>query len=78
MEELNKEELYSSSFRQMNKKDKLIWLMDEYGQTVMRLAFIYVRDKQIAEDITQDVFIKCFEKMDDFKEESSYKTGYLK
>ncbi|ASV67544.1 sigma-70 family RNA polymerase sigma factor [Cytobacillus kochii] len=78
MEEWNKEELYSSSFRQMNKKEKLIWLMDEYGQTVMRLAFIYVRDKQIAEDITQDVFIKCFEKMDDFKEESSYKTWIFK
>ncbi|WLD94254.1 sigma-70 family RNA polymerase sigma factor [Alkalihalobacillus sp. AL-G] len=57
-----------------SKEERLEWLMEEYGHSVIRLAYTYVKQKQLAEDIAQDVFIKCYEKMDDFREESSYKT----
>jgi RNA polymerase sigma-70 factor, ECF subfamily len=49
-------------------------LMKEYGQSVLWLAYSYVKDKSLAEEITQDVFISCHEKMDTFREESSIKT----
>jgi RNA polymerase sigma-70 factor, ECF subfamily len=57
------------------KKDELIIsLMEKYGDIVKRLAFSYVKDESLAEDITQDVFLKCYMNIDSFKGASSYKT----
>ena len=36
-------------------------LVNKYGDTVYRLAFSYMKSKQDAEDVSQDVFIKLFE-----------------
>jgi RNA polymerase sigma factor (sigma-70 family) len=58
----------------MNKEDRLVWLMDKYGDDIARLAFSYTKQKQLSEDIAQEVFIKCYEKLDQFRNESTYKT----
>lgn len=56
-------------------KDELLeWLMQEYGQSMTRLAFTYTKQKQSAEDIAQEAFIKCYRSLDEFRHESSYKT----
>ncbi|AND41426.1 sigma-70 family RNA polymerase sigma factor [Cytobacillus oceanisediminis] len=57
-----------------NKEETIEWLMNEYGKSVVRLAFTFVKKEQIAEDIAQDVFIKCYQNLDTFRNESSYKT----
>lgn len=57
-----------------SNKEKLKYLMDEYGNNVIRLAFTYVRSKHAAEDIAQDVFLKCYENLAQFRGDSSYKT----
>lgn len=49
-------------------------LIRTYGEELLRLAFIYVKNKQMAEDIVQDVLLKAFEKSDNFRGESNYKT----
>lgn len=49
-------------------------IIDNYGESLMRLAYTYVKDHQIAEDIVQDVFIRAYEKMKDFRGESNYQT----
>ena len=49
-------------------------LIDQYGEGLMRLAYTYVKNKQAAEDVLQDVFMRAYEKRDDFKGDSSYKT----
>jgi RNA polymerase sigma factor (sigma-70 family) len=49
-------------------------IVDQYGESLMRLAYTYVKNHQVAEDIVQDVFLKAFEKQSDFREESSYKS----
>lgn len=67
MDETNKKD-------EMSKDQRLEWLMNEYGQSITRLAFTYTKQQQFAEDIAQDVFIKCYEKLDQFRYESSYKT----
>lgn len=46
--------------------------------TMLKLAYTYVKSKQIAEDIVQDVCIKAFEKQHQFRQEASYKTYLLK
>ncbi|WP_233143874.1 sigma-70 family RNA polymerase sigma factor [Lottiidibacillus patelloidae] len=57
-----------------NPEEFLIRLMEEYGQSVARLAYTYVKDKALAEDISQEVFIKCYQNLKGFRNESSYKT----
>lgn len=53
-------------------------LIDCYGNDVLRVAFLYVKDKHKAEDIFQEVFIKVFKKYDTFKGISSEKTWIMK
>ncbi|WP_409290572.1 sigma-70 family RNA polymerase sigma factor [Peribacillus sp. SCS-37] len=49
-------------------------IMKEYGQSVLWLAYSYVKDKSLAEDITQEVFISCYKNLDAFRGDSSIKT----
>jgi RNA polymerase sigma-70 factor (family 1) len=49
-------------------------LVDQHGESLIRLAFTYVKDRQVAEDIVQDVFMRAYEKRNDFKGDSTYKT----
>ena len=52
--------------------------MEEYGELLIRLALTYVKNRQVAEDITQDVFVKAFERIEDYRGEASYKTYLCK
>jgi len=61
-----------------SNKEKLSWLMDEYGDKIIRLAYTYVKSEQAAEDIAQEVFLKCYEKIHSFRRDSSYKTWLYK
>jgi RNA polymerase sigma-70 factor (ECF subfamily) len=49
-------------------------LMNLYGNDILRLCFLYVKDYHLAEDITQETFIKVYQKLDTFKNQSSIKT----
>lgn len=62
----------------LDHEEKLKWLMKAYGNDVIRIAYTYLKQKQLAEDVAQDVFIKCYEKMDTFKHQSSYKTWLIR
>jgi RNA polymerase sigma factor (sigma-70 family) len=68
---IEKEKTYIAA---LSKEERLEWLMNEYGQSVTRLAFTYTKQKQLSEDIAQEVFIKCYQNMDTFRHESSYRT----
>ncbi len=49
-------------------------LMNQYGTSVLHLAYSYVRNRQTAEDLTQEIFLKCFEKLDSYRGESGLQT----
>jgi len=53
-------------------------MMDQYGNDVLRTAFMYLKDRQRAEDAFQEVFIRVFRKYGEFKGESSEKTWIIK
>jgi RNA polymerase sigma factor (sigma-70 family) len=59
---------------QISKEEQLSWLMDEYGDMVVRLAYTYVKQKQLAEDISQEVFLSCYKNLEAFQNKSTYKT----
>lgn len=49
-------------------------LMQEYGTRVLRLVTLMVKDRDLAEDITQDVFLKVYRNLSGFRGESSIHT----
>ncbi|CAG9623306.1 sigma-70 family RNA polymerase sigma factor [Sutcliffiella rhizosphaerae] len=65
----------------LSERDK-IYLIEElftkYSTDIKRIAFLYVKDSILVEDILQEVFISCFINLEKFKGKSSYKTWLLK
>jgi RNA polymerase sigma factor (sigma-70 family) len=62
---------------ELNFEDKgelIEQLMTLYVEKVYLLAFSFVKDKGIAEDISQEVFLKCYKYIDNFRGESSLKS----
>lgn len=48
--------------------------MQSYTDDLLRLAFLYVKDWQVAEDIVQDTFLTYFVKFEQFEARASLKT----
>lgn len=53
-------------------------LIRQYGNDVLRTAYMYVKDIHAAEDIFQDVFIKVNQKLFTFEGNSSIKTWIIR
>jgi RNA polymerase sigma-70 factor, ECF subfamily len=56
------------------KKKIMSDLVDQYGQSINRLVYTYVKNSHETEDLTQDIFVKCYQKLDQFSGDSSYST----
>jgi RNA polymerase sigma-70 factor, ECF subfamily len=68
-------ELHLSAQQDAEVKEYILAdLMDAYGDIVKKIAFTYVKDINLAEDIAQDVFVNCYHHLDSFKQHSSYRT----
>ncbi|MFI8685748.1 sigma-70 family RNA polymerase sigma factor [Rossellomorea sp. NPDC077527] len=48
-------------------------IMDEYGERLTKLAYNYVKDWNLAEDIVQDVFVTCYRHYEKIDEILSFK-----
>lgn len=49
-------------------------IMSRYGQDILRLVYSYVNNKELAEDLTQDIFVKCYKSLHTYKGKSSLRT----
>lgn len=56
------------------REQALEQLVDAYGDGVLQLAYFYVRDRDLAEDIFQEVFTRVYTHLDRFRGESSPRT----
>ncbi len=61
-----------------NRTEALEHLMREYGTKVLHLAYYYLKDRHLAEDVAQEVFIKAYRNWDSFRGESSVYTWLYK
>ncbi|MGD8190764.1 sigma-70 family RNA polymerase sigma factor [Brevibacillus ginsengisoli] len=59
---------------QLSKEVVLESLMRDYGQQILQLVYLCIRDHTLAEDITQEVFLKAYKGLDHFRGESDVKT----
>ena len=53
-------------------------IMAEHGDYLLKVAYLYVKNEATAEDIVQDVFIAFYQKQQQFRQESSYRTYLVK
>lgn len=49
-------------------------LMEVHGQKLLQLIYSYVGNKEVAQDLTQEVFVKCYQKIHQYNQKSSLKT----
>ncbi|RHW43369.1 sigma-70 family RNA polymerase sigma factor [Neobacillus notoginsengisoli] len=49
-------------------------LMQEYSDDILHLVYTYVKNRTTAEDLTQEIFLKCYEKLSQFNQQASIKT----
>ena len=53
-------------------------LMNNYGNDIFRMCYLYLKDYQLAEDATQETFIKAMRSYESFENESSEKTWLIR
>lgn len=53
-------------------------MIDEYGTSIWRMCYMYLKDKQLAEDAMQDTLIKIYEKYHTFQGSCSEKSWVMK
>jgi RNA polymerase sigma-70 factor, ECF subfamily len=49
-------------------------IMRRYGQEILQLVYSYVKNGAIAEDLTQEIFIKCYQHLHTYTGQSKLKT----
>lgn len=62
----------------MSTEEILERLMREYGDSVFRMCFLYLKDYHLAEDATQETFIKAMRSYDSFLHNSKEKTWLIR
>jgi len=58
--------------------EHLATIMQEHGEYCLRVAYLYVKDWAIAEEIVQDVFFSYYRQQDRFEQRASLKTYLVK
>ncbi len=53
-------------------------LVDDYGNSILRMCLIYLKDFHLAEDAVQETFIKVYKNYSNFKGDSSEKTWVMR
>lgn len=53
-------------------------LIKEYGDSILRMCFVYLQDMSLAEDAMQETFVKVYRQYSAFRQESSEKTWIMR
>ena len=61
-----------------DRNQRLEQLVDRYQGQVMRMCFLYLCDKTLAEDAMQETFLKVYRALDTFRGEASEKTWIMR
>ena len=58
----------------MDKEETITRLVEAYQTDLLRMSYIYLRDRALAEDAVQETFVKAYNSLDSYRGESSEKT----
>ena len=59
---------------QTERRDRLTQMMLDHGDAIFRMCCLHRRDVQLAEDATQEAFLKAYRRMDTFRGECAEAT----
>jgi RNA polymerase sigma-70 factor, ECF subfamily len=62
----------------ITNQDMIENIINQYSTQIKRLAFTYVRDWAVSDDITQEVLIICYEKLNTYRGEGDIKNWLFK
>ncbi len=63
----------------MNSREEMLaHMVAQYEVILLRTCYMYLRDKGLAEDATQETFLKAYNALDTFRGESSEKTWLMR
>lgn len=62
---------------QKGDESALAKLMDRYGNDVLRTASLLLKDRHLAEDVSQEAFLLAFQRVNQFRGESSIRSWLL-
>lgn len=73
------ENILTSGIREMNEEKTLTdtemqRLIDRYGNDILRLCTLYLKDRHLAEDALQETYIKVWQKYSTYKGQADEKT----
>lgn len=68
------EEISAEAIDIENKDLQIEEIMNRHGQEILQLVFSYVNNKAIAEELTQDIFVKCYKALHTYNGKSKLKT----
>jgi RNA polymerase sigma-70 factor, ECF subfamily len=68
------ENLIFEAFHTDEKEVQIDEIMNRYGQDILQLVYSYVNNKEVAEDLTQDIFVKCYKALHTYNGKSKLKT----
>ncbi|MDQ0216107.1 RNA polymerase sigma-70 factor (ECF subfamily) [Oikeobacillus pervagus] len=68
------EEIFSEAVEADDRDLLLDQIMTEYGQGILELVYSYVKNQMVAEDLTQEIFVKCYRSLHTFEKKSNIKT----
>ncbi|TFD94364.1 sigma-70 family RNA polymerase sigma factor [Jeotgalibacillus sp. R-1-5s-1] len=68
------DELMVEVFEIEDKEVLMDELMQRYGQDILQLVYSYVRNTELAEDLTQDIFVKCYQSLHTYKGSAQLRT----
>lgn len=61
-----------------SREEMLAHMVAQYEVMLLRTCYMYLRDKGLAEDATQETFLKAYKALDSFRGESSEKTWLMR
>jgi RNA polymerase sigma-70 factor (ECF subfamily) len=59
---------------QRGESSSFEWIVDEYKNKIYSIAYGYAKDSYMAQDLTQDIFIKIFQNIQSFQGQSAFST----
>lgn len=68
------EELTAEACETVDKEVLIEEIMNRHGQEILKLVYSYVNNIEVAEDLTQEIFVKCYNSLHTYGGKSKIRT----
>lgn len=62
----------------VSREERITALVDRYQETLLKICFVYLKDRDLARDAVQETFLRAYRALEGFRGESSEKTWLVR